>query len=318
VIEVYGAKRTAAAEVRQLAGVIEGGRLPISKGAVEDRLREMRGVADAALEATCCEDGKIILYIGIQEAGSPRLPLRGYPSGAQILPSQVNTAYFHFLEQVREAGRSGGGTEDLSQGHSLLSHPAAREAQLAFVQLANEHTDELRKVLRESGESEDRAIAAYILGYHREKKAVTEDLAYALNDPDPTVRGNAARALAAIAVLAEAGPSTTGIRIKPSWFINLLHSPFWTDRNNGAVALVTLTEQRNPKVLAEIRTSALPELTEMARWKHPPHALPAFILLGRVGGISEDELQRAWSKGEGKNIIDRVSSGKKQEPPGRP
>ena len=52
----------------------------------------------------------------------------------------------------------------------------------------------------------------------------------------------------------------------------------FTDRNNAAIALVTLTESRDPGILEEIRTGALLSIVEMARWKHLPHALPAYIL----------------------------------------
>jgi len=49
--------------------------------------------------------------------------------------------------------------------------------------------------------------------------------------------------------------------------------------------------------------TAGPALTEMARWKHLPHALPAFILLGRMAGRSESEIQAAWAKGEREIVL---------------
>jgi hypothetical protein len=87
----------------------------------------------------------------------------------------------------------------------------------------------------------------------------------------------------------------------------MLNSAVWTDRNNAAVALVSMTESRPQDVLAMIRKQALPALVEMARWKHLPHALPAFILLGRTAEIPETELQAAWAKGERERIIARAS-----------
>ncbi len=145
-------------------------------------------------------------------------------------------------------------------------------------------------------------MAAYVLGYHPDKQSVLEDLTYALRDSDPTVRGNAARALAAIATYAQRMP-ITGIRVEPSAFAEMLNSPVWTDRNNAAVALVNLTESRNAGMLATLRAQALDSLVEMARWKHLPHALPAYILLGRTAGIPEADLQSAWANGKREQII---------------
>jgi hypothetical protein len=81
----------------------------------------------------------------------------------------------------------------------------------------------------------------------------------------------------------------------------------FTDRNNACIALVTLTESRQPEILEAIRQGALLSLVEMARWKHLPHALPAYILLGRTAGIRENELQTAWSKGQRDQIIARAT-----------
>jgi hypothetical protein len=50
----------------------------------------------------------------------------------------------------------------------------------------------------------------------------------------------------------------------------------------------------------------MPALAEMAAWKHLPHALPSYILLGRAGGMKEEELQEAWSKGERTAVIKKL------------
>jgi hypothetical protein len=41
----------------------------------------------------------------------------------------------------------------------------------------------------------------------------------------------------------------------------------------------------------------------MARWRHLPHALPAFILAGRLAGMSEDALQEAWKREDRERVI---------------
>jgi hypothetical protein len=318
IIEIYGARKIPVSEIRRVANTPAGSRLPASKPMVEDKLRGIEGVEDASLEAACCEAGKIILYIGVREAGVPSITLHEAPTDSPDLPEAVSAAYARFLQQVNEATRAQATDEDLTQGHSLLAFPAAREAQTAFVPLADEYTMQLRDILRRSAEAEHRAMAAYVLGYHSDKKEVVDDLDYAMHDPDATVRSNAARALAAIAVYAQKNPSST-ITLQAGSFVELLNSAVWTDRNNAAIALVTLTEARDSELIKQLRESALPSLIEMSKWKHAPHALSAYILLGRSAGIKEDELQSAWSKGERERIIARAtSSGTKSSPPGNP
>jgi hypothetical protein len=315
VIQIYGNSKVPAERIRTVLGVAEGEKLPASKGGVEERLEEVEGIVRARLEAACCEDGKVILYTGIEERDGPRFALRSAPTGELVLPDEITSAYRSFLQAAREASRTGQAAEDLSRGHSLLQHPAARETQLRFIDLASQNLDSIRHVLRESSNEEHRAIAAYVIGYASDKAEVIDDVQYALQDPDETVRANAIRAVAALAVYANKNPGAK-LNVSPTWLIEMLNSVVWTDRNNAAVALVTLTETRDPGVLTQLRTQALPSLMEMAAWRHLPHALPAYILLGRALGVPEKELQEAWSKGDREKIIRRASSNKKQAPLG--
>jgi hypothetical protein len=281
-----------------------GGRLPASKGAIEDALLDLGTVEAAALEAACCESGQIILYVGVAEKGSTSAVFREAPpeEGGPDIPEAVSKAYQHFLHEVNQAARAGVVGEDLSKGHSLMTFAPARQAQEAFVRLADQYRSDLRSVIRQGSSEDHRAMAAYVMGYHPDKQSVIEDLTFALRDADSTVRGNAARALAAIATYAQRMP-ITGIRVEATAFTDMLNSPVWTDRNNAAVALVNLTESRNTALLSELRKHALDSLVEMAKWKHLPHALPAYILLGRTAWIPEAELQSAWSKGDRERII---------------
>jgi hypothetical protein len=186
-----------------------------------------------------------------------------------------------------------------------------REIQLSFVPLAEAHLDVLKKVVRTAIDPEQRAIAAYVIGYAKDKASIQDDLQYALRDPDDTVRANALRALGSLAVLARKNPET-GLKVSPTWFIEMLNSIAWTDRNNAAVTLVTLTEARDESTLSQIKERALTSVIEMARWKHLPHALPAFILAGRLAGMPEQEIQDAWNKEQREPVIKRaLASGKK-------
>jgi len=150
-------------------------------------------------------------------------------------------------------------------------------------------------------------MAAFLIGYAPTKRLVVDDLQYAMQDPDDSVRNNAMRALGAIAVLAGSDPEL-GIRVRPTWFIEMLNSIVWTDRNKAAMALGHLTENRDAAVLGQIRERALSSVVEMAGWNSLGHALPAFLLAGRIAGMPENEIREAWSKGERENVISRARS----------
>jgi len=305
-IEFYGARKLSGQTLLKILAINPGDRLPPSKGAVEERLEEIPGVLRAHLEAACCQDGKAILYVGIEEKGGIRFVYRDPPKGEMALPEEIHDAYARFLKALLDAGHANRTSEDLTQGHSLMDDPSARAMQERFLALAPEHLESLRNVLRESKLEEERAIAAYVLGYAADKSAVTADLQFALQDPDNTVRSNAMRALAAFAVKAQK-ENNSDLRVSPTWLIEMLNSVVWTDRNNAAIALVTLTESRDRNILDQIKERAFSSVLEMARWKHLPHALPAYILLGRITGLLEKELQNTWSRGERTTVIERAA-----------
>jgi hypothetical protein len=310
VIDYYGVRDIPVSKLAKAIGVAENQPLPRSKAQAEERLIEIEGVAAAHLEAACCVDGKAILYIGIEERGANAFSYRTAPTEEVAIPADVDEAYDKFIHAVNSAARAGVTGEDLTQGHSLMADATARAIQTGFVDLAETHGEALREVLRRSGDPERRAIAAYVLGYAKNKKSAHDDLQFALQDPDMTVRANALRGLAALAVLERKSPNS-GVKVSATWLVEMLNSVSWTDRNNASVALVTITESRNPSILQQLRDRALPSLVEMARWKHLPHALPAFILAGRVAGLPEEKIQAAWEAEDRETVINAALASKR-------
>ena len=296
VIDFYGRSKVSEELLRKALGFAEGEAMPRSKGDVEEALESVKGVVSARLEATCCEDGKAIIYVGLEEKGAPHFDYNPSPIGESRLSDEIHMAYGAFLVAVQLAIRSGPVQEHLAEGHSLMANPEVHALQQRFKELARDNLQLLRDVLRESGSEEHRAIAAYIIGYAPKKSDVVNDLQAALRDPDDTVRNNAMRALGAISVLAAKEPALE-IRVSPTWYIEALDSLIWQDKSTAAITLVTLTEGRPAKVLEHLKERAVPTLAAMARWKHLPHALPAFILIGRIHGVPEDEIQKAWAEG---------------------
>lgn len=294
-LDFYGLRKVPEAKVRQALGVHEGDVLPPSKGDVEERLDAVPGVVESHLEAVCCDNGKITLYTGIEERGAPHFELHDVPDGDAALPSEIDSAYRRFLDSYTAAARQGYTKEDLTKGYARSEDPSTRAIQEMFPSLVADHLSELRATLRNSSDEEQRATAAYVIGYAADPKSVVNDLQYALRDADPGVRVNAARSLIAFA--------GAGVKVEPTWFIEMLNSLSWTDRTRALAALQILTDSRNLTVFDQIRERALPALVEMARWKTLAHALPAYVLLGRLTGKTEQQIQDAWSRGDRESII---------------
>ena len=284
-IDFYGLRKIPAAKLRQELGVQPGDPLPPSKADVEEHLTSIDGVVLARLEAVCCEAKAAILFVGIEERGAPHFEVREAPESEAVLPEEMTTAYRAFLDGLQEA----------SVGSPVDPEFAGLEERLAA--LVKTHLKELRDVLRTSADAGQRAIAAHAIVVSTDRPAAAQDLQYALQDPDEDVRRNALSSLGTLAAYALKHPDSE-IRIAPTWPVEMLNSIVLSDRMGAVNLLLTLSEAREPAVLDLIRQRAAPQLVEMARWNSLTHALPAYILLGRVAGLSENEIQESWSKGE--------------------
>jgi hypothetical protein len=305
VIDFYGARRVPESRLRAALAVGEGDRLPASKGDLEDRLERVPGVVRARVEAVCCYEDRLILYVGVEEKDAPRFLFRDPLPGGATLPEAIVDVYRDYLATMARAARAGPVTENIAHGHVLSNYAATRAIEERFQVLARERLDELRTALREAADPMHRAAAACIIGYAPAKRAVVDDLQYAMRDSDEGVRGEAIRSLGAIAALGARDPQS-GIRVEPTWFVQMLNSIVRSDRTRAASALVGLTEQRRPYVLDQIRHNAMRSLAEMARWKPLGEALPAYLVLGRAAGIPEEEIQTAWASGAREALIERA------------
>ena len=305
VIDFYGLRKVSEAQVREVLAVKEGDRPPSSTSAIEKRLEEIPGVLQARLNVNCCNAGKARLYSGIQEQVAPQFDFRTPPQSDFALPQEVVEDYEDFEEAMKEAVRQGDSKEDYSQGHSRADNPAVRAVQKRFIVHAKRHLERIREVLGDSTDAQQRAIAATVIGYAPDKRTVLDDLQSAMRDSDADVRNNAVRSIGTIAAFAQRQPEL-GIEISPTGFIEMLNSLIWTDRNKAMMVLWSLTERRDPGVLQQLREQALPSLVEVARFKSAGHALPAYVILGRMAGLSDKEIEEAWSSGERESVITQL------------
>ena len=304
IIDFYGLRKITPAQVREALGIAVGDSITsLALFQVPGRLAEIPGVSSASIDPVCCEDGKTMLYVGLAEDGAPALEVHAPPNGASRLPIEVMVAGEQFADAHMRAVMRGFMKEDVSQGHSLMADSAARMIQLQFVTLAAKYADSLHNVLRTSSDRDHRALAAEVLGYAANKSSVVPDLVYAMRDPVGEVRNNATRALALIAMYGQQHPELK-ITVPYEPFIDLLNSLAWTDRNKASLALMGLTESRNPALLAALKARAFDAIVDIARWSNPGHSMAGIFMLGRMAGIPDAEIYAMFERGERDKIIE--------------
>jgi hypothetical protein len=313
VIEVFGTRKVSPQKIRNAVGAKVGDPLPSSETA-EDRINKVPGIVASRMEATCCAaGGKMILYVGVEERDTPHLEFHPAPTGDARLATALYDDYLSLLESVEGSIRGRNADEDLTNGYSLMADPYARVIQQGFLPLVEGNLANLDQVVRESSDPEQRAAAAYLLQYgprgRKSNKLITDALQYALRDQEDIVRKNALRALRAVFVGAKLHPDQN-VPVDSPWLVEMLNSVVWSDRRNAAEILVNLTEKDNQATLDLIRERALPAIVEMARWQTLDHALPAFVLAGRIEGLSEDEIKTAWLHEDRESVLGDLSDKK--------
>jgi hypothetical protein len=311
-VDYYGLRKIPVSRIQKVVGVNAGDPLPPSKGDLEDRLEQIPGVVLARVEVVCCDGPDGMLFVGIEERGAAHFAMRSEPTGEATLPPEIVESYAELVKTVEEAARRGSTAEDLTHGHPLAADPDARAIQESFVDFTAHHLAKIREVLRTSADGTQRSLAATLIGYAPDKSAAVTELEYAMQDPDQEVRASAMGALNAIAILAAKQPDQ-GIHISPTWLVEMLNSIALSDRTGATRALINLTDARPPATLELLRERALSSLVEMAQWNSLQYALPAFILLGRVAGIDEQQIQDIWARGDrSAMILEAQRSGKKK------
>ena len=304
-IEIYGARKVSIQKIKSAVGAKQGDPLP-PRDDVENRIDKISGIVASRVEATCCDQRSMILYVGVEERDAPHFEFHSAPTVDVALPVELAGNYRTFLDEVAASIRARDTDEDLTNGYSLMADSECRTLQQTFIPFVARDLQLIDRVVRESADPEQRATAAYLLQYGprtpRASKTIVDALQYALQDRDDMVRENAMRSLHAIAIGASLHPEEH-IRIEPTWFVELMNSVVWSDRRNASLALVNLTEKRDPDTLALLRERALPSVIEMARWHDLQHALPAFILAGRLAGLDEKEIQSAWVSGDRESVL---------------
>jgi len=318
IIDAYGLSRVPVDQVRGVLAFKEGDTIsldgderPAFLTASEKRVALLPGVVRARIKLVCCDQGRAIVYVGVEEAGATTMQFRAAPVGPARLAPDVVQSGEEFSKALVLAVQRGDAEEDRSEGHAFNRDPAMRAIQERFLVYAKRDLPALRLVLGSSSDAAHRALAAQVLGYATDKQAVVEDLVHGMTDPSEEVRNNAMRTLLVFAdsVPGEKGRPAPRIPFEP--FIEFLHSPVWSDRNKASGALMALTASRDPELLAKLRKQALAPLVEMARWKSAGHALAAFMILGRMAGYSDETAFALWDRGDREAVISAAIEGRR-------
>ena len=314
-IEIYGARKVSPEKIRRALGAKPGDLLP-PREELEERVGKLSGVAESRVEAVCCAGHNLVLYVGIEDREAAHMEYHATPTSDLTLPPSLYSAYKNFLDEVSASIHGRNNDEDLTAGYSLMADPASRSLQQSFLPAVAQDLATVDRVLREAADPEQRAAAAYLLQYaprnEHASKTMSDGLQYALRDPDEEVRRTAMRALKAVMVGAKLRPSQQ-IHIEPTWYIELMNSVVWSDRREASQALVNLTETGDPDTLALLKERALPSVIEMARWHQLQYALPPFILAGRIAGLDEAAIKKAWVSGERDDVLDEALHSRKHK-----
>ena len=187
IIDFYGIRSLPEAQVRQALDFHEGDQLSSDQfgkrvQAAERKLETLPGIKKARLNFICCaEANKLILFVGIEETGARCQEFAPAPQGTVRLLADVVQASKD-IDAAFENMQADGLEEDDSQGYALFHDPGMRAVQLRFPALAEKNITILRDVLRNSSDAADRAFAAEVLGYAKDKQAVVSDLLDAMRD----------------------------------------------------------------------------------------------------------------------------------------
>ena len=96
IIDFYGLDKVTEAQARAALTLKTGDSLNLSQSgppqAIKDSeraLRRLPGVINGSINVVCCDHGRLILYVGIEESGRPALKFRPAPAGPARLSADT-------------------------------------------------------------------------------------------------------------------------------------------------------------------------------------------------------------------------------------
>jgi hypothetical protein len=304
IVDFYGYGDLDPAKLRAALPFHEGGGMPSEKqkAAAEETLRQAAGRQVAISSVCCLENGRYTVFVGVAEPGTPAVSYNPRPTTDARMPVEIDKLFQRMDADLYDAVRKNQAGEDDSQGYALAKYPPLHADQTKLREWARAHTFQVADVLEKARDDNERAEAAQALGYAEKSARQIEALVRASFDPSESVRNNAVRALL---VLCHSDAAISR-EIPADRFLPLLHSVVWTDRNKALGLFEAMTKGRDAALLARLRSGSLASLREMALWKDVRHAYAAVIILGRIAGIEENQLQLLAATGRIQEVIAAV------------
>jgi hypothetical protein len=289
-IEFFGYQGLDPGAVRKALPFREGDRVAKNrKVQARAAVKRVTGRDATDVNGVCCiNDGDSVLFIGLPGASSQVFTVNPALKGDVTPPFELTALYGKMNRAEEAAFQKGIFAEDGAPGYRLSKEPAARAAELALREYALHHEDEIIRVLESSSKADRRGMAADALGYGTRTPRQLAALVHAARDPDSGVRNDSTRALGEIL---RADPSVAA-QILPDNFIDMIRSGTWTDRNKASSVLWPLTQSRDPKLLARLKSEASDALLEMARWRTNGWAYAPRVILARIAGIPEERIDQ--------------------------
>lgn len=283
--------------------LIDQDSIPLFKEKITRCLTSDPLIQHVDISLICCEEGtgNWMMYIGIDTLPFQKNTTQYITN--KKLPVLFHTLYDSLLKQIQYAVQTGNTQEDLSQGHSLMNYDAAKKIQIRFIDLAKRNLSLLKTVLRQSIHDQERAVAAYIIAYYPTKDHIIPVLIQSCNDSNENVRNNAIRSLSSIANSDQLNIDFGKYDLKN--IVKLLNSNKWTDKNKSSLFLSAVLNNNHKILSAQLRKESLPYLQEMALWRNNGHAFPAYLILGKLAGWTNEQIFNALSENR-KAVIDKM------------
>lgn len=170
---------------------------------------------------------------------------------------------------------------------SGFNHQALKPYLKVFNAGVIKEKNQILDVLNNDSDSERRAAAAFLLGHLQNPEEIISILEKHVNDKNRHVRNNAMRVIAA--TMQKANIDT--INITP--YINLLNSPYVTDRNKALAILASASKNRALQSL--IIKKSKDNLVKLLELKQPINHNWAYDVLKQISGKNYGEYDvNAW------------------------
>ena len=95
IVDFYGLRHISESRAREALTFKEGDTLvrtserPAALKESEDRLARLPGITRARITVSCCDTGRVIVYVGVEERGAPTMRFRAEPTGPARLADDI-------------------------------------------------------------------------------------------------------------------------------------------------------------------------------------------------------------------------------------